>query len=482
MNRSDRKRSILAPKQWLPDPHSPVRILVIMALSVYVAELMVMLILTQLPPMPVLAEAFLDSTILIVLISPALFFFLFLPIIRHMKRREQAETSLRKNRDLLQNIFNGISDPLLMLDDQLKVKMINAAAIRYYNMADREIVDQPCHITLMGEDLPCDECEVPLKIRENDNLTFERKGLFDSNRIEQVVMYRSANSGNRPGATIVRVTDVTEARILENQVRQRERMASLGLLISGVAHEINNPNSFISFNLPILKEYLEEILPIIDAHAAQDPDLEISNMTYDEFRKDLLKILENIVHGSRRIDTIVSKLKEFSRMQDSQNLRKINVNKVLDKVVALADSQIKRMVKKFEMDVPPDLGKVYTDGQAIEQMVLNLLINACQAADKSNSWVSLEARIQPDPPYAICIEVTDNGCGMEDDTLKHIFDPLFTTKGPREGTGLGLYICHNLAEGLGGQIEVQSEAGQGSTFRLLLPDLLKNPPVPEIAN
>ncbi len=456
-------------------PHSPLRTLGIIALSVFVGEILVMFILAALPQFPVVLEAIVDSTMLIVLISPALFFFLFLPIIRHVERRKQAEDGLRKNRDLLQTIFNGMSDPLLLLDAQLRVKMINTAAIHYYNIDHRKILDQPCSKALMGEDRACEECEIPKTIKENKNLTLERKGLFDPNRVEQVAIYRSATKPGRPGTTIIRITDVTEARILEKQVRQRERMASLGLLISGVAHEINNPNNFISFNLPILKEYLEEITPILDAHADQHPDIEFANMTYDEFREDLFRILENIVHGSHRINKIVSKLKEFSRIQDARQLRKVNINTLLKKVAALVDSQIQRMVSKFELDVPPDLKELYTDGQAVEQLVLNFLINACQSADKPYSWVSLEARISPDPPYALCIEVTDNGCGMDDQTLGRIFDPLYTTKGPKEGTGLGLYICHNLAEGLGGKIEVQSNLGQGSTFRLMLPDLKKNP-------
>ena len=196
-------------------------------------------------------------------------------------------------------------------------------------------------------------------------------------------------------------------------------------------------------------------------------------MTYEEFRRDLFKIMENIVHGSHRIDTIVNKLKEFSRIQDTRTISRVHLKTVLDRVVALADSQIKRMVQRFELEVPAELPEVHTDSQAIEQIILNLLINACQAADKNNSWVSLEASLNPDPPYALCIDVSDNGSGMPEDTLKHIFDPLFTTKGPNEGTGLGLYICHNLAEGLGGKIEVESIPGQGSTFHLMLPDLKK---------
>lgn len=456
-------------------PHGPMRILGVIALSVFVGEMLVMFILSAMPELPVVLEAVVDSSMLIVVISPALYFFLLLPIIRHVRRREHAEASLRRNRDLLQTVFNGMSDPLILLDEQLRVKMINTAAMDYYSMGDREILEQPCHVALMGEDLPCEECDIPANIKENQNLTFERKGLFDPNRTEQVVMNRSVGTATRPGTTIVRISDVTESRILEKQVQQRERMASLGLLISGVAHEINNPNNFISFNLPILKDYIEEITPILDAHARRNPELEMANMRYDEFKRDLFKILENMVHGSCRIDTIVSKLKAFSRIQDSQKLRKVNLNVVLNKVVAVADSQIKQMITKFEMDVPPNLKEVYTDGQAIEQMVLNLLINACQAADKPNSWVCLEARIQPDPPFALCIEISDNGCGMDEQTLNHVFEPLFTTKSPDEGTGLGLFICHNLTEGLGGRIEAQSEPGLGSTFRLMLPDLKKNP-------
>ena len=444
-------------------------------MSIFIGETAVMFILAILPAMDLVPEAFVDSTLLIVLISPALFYFLFVPIIRHVQGRERAEADLRQNRDLLQTVFNGISEPLILLDERMRVQMVNAAAKAYFKMDNRPAIDQPCHKALLCAERPCQECEIPEKLKNENHLVFERKGIFNPNRIEQVVIYRAADLTGHSSATIIRITDVTEARILEKQVNQRERMASLGLLISGVAHEINNPNTFISFNLPILKEYLEQILPVLDDHAGRESDFEISNMAYPEFRRDLFKIVENIVHGSHRIDNIVTKLKEFSRIQDSQTVRNVNIKTVLDRVVALADSQIKRMVKSFELEVPTGLPEVHTDSQAIEQIVLNLLINACQAADKSNSWVSLEASLNPDPPYALSIEVSDNGSGIQEDTLKRIFDPLFTTKGPNEGTGLGLYICHNLAEGLGGKIDVQSIPGQGSTFRLMLPDLRSNP-------
>ena len=115
---------------WLMTPHSPIRILGTIAIAVFIGETMVMLIIALMPPMPVFTEAFVDSSLLIVVISPALYWFLFRPLLRHVREREAAERSLRKNRDLLQTVFNGISEPLILLDKEMRVKMINTAASR----------------------------------------------------------------------------------------------------------------------------------------------------------------------------------------------------------------------------------------------------------------------------------------------------------------------------------------------------------------
>lgn len=456
-------------------PTSPLRVLGTMAIAIFIGEFigdaLVMGILAILPPISAIPEVFIDATMLIVVISPALYLFMFQPIIRQVKQRENAEQHVRKSNTLLQTIFNGISDPLVLMDKDLKVMMINKAAGEYYQIKDQFIDGKPCHTLFMCEDEPCPECEIVRQMEKNTNHVFERKGLFDPSRTEQVVIYRSDDQYNHLGAAILKITDVTEAKALERQMHQRERLASLGLLISGVAHEINNPNTFISFNLPILMDYLHEIVPIIDAYADTHEGFEVANMPYAQFKEDLFKLIKNITHGSRRIDNIVSQLKEFSRLRDVRTLSEVNIASCLDKAVMLATSQIKRMTRNFEMVVPPDLPPFVTDSQAIEQIVLNLLINACQAVDKSDSWVRLRAYPASREPYALCLEISDNGCGMDEFTLKHIFDPLFTTKGSSTGTGLGLYVCHNLVDGLGGEIAVETKVGEGSTFKVTIPDL-----------
>lgn len=105
---------------------------------------------------------------------------------------------------------------------------------------------------------------------------------------------------------------------MERELIQSEKLASLGLLISGIVHEIKNPNNFISFNMPILRDYIRDILPVLDDHAARDPGYEVQGMPYADFRVDILKLIENVEHGSARINTTVAKLKEFSRRKDER--------------------------------------------------------------------------------------------------------------------------------------------------------------------
>jgi signal transduction histidine kinase len=241
------------------------------------------------------------------------------------------------------------------------------------------------------------------------------------------------------------------------------------VLVTSIAHEINNPNNFISFNVPILRDYIQAMIPIIDEYAAGKSDLELCNMTYAEFRKDINKLLDNIEHGSGRINSVVSNLREFSLDKDKKPQKRINIQEVIERVMAICKNKIKKTVKSFDKNIPENMPQIYTDPYALEQVLINLLVNAAQAADKEDSRVKLEVSVGNGEHDHTIITVSDNGCGMDEQIRLKIFDPFFTTKSPAEGTGLGLYICHNLIADLGGQIEVESEPGQGSTFKVVLP-------------
>jgi signal transduction histidine kinase len=143
---------------------------------------------------------------------------------------------------------------------------------------------------------------------------------------------------------------------------------------------------------------------------------------------------------------------------------------VVDRALSICRAQIKRTVKSLSADIPLDLPPVWAHAHSLEQILINLLVNAAQAADKEDSRIELSARVTDRWIERLVIEVSDNGRGMDEETRQRIFDPFFTTKPRPEGTGLGLYVVRTLVEALHGRIEVESTPGQRSIFRVILPD------------
>lgn len=391
--------------------------------------------------------------------------------LRQVERElRNSDERLRHNIELLQKIVDGITDPLLLLNGEGNLTMINNAAIAYYGKQEATaLFGKPCFEGLREREDVCPGCDYPFASVVNEPLTFERKGITDPKRVESVTVYPVFGTGGKRESVIIKVTDVTQARQMEKQILQHQKLASLGLMTSGIAHEINNPNSFIYFNIPILRQYLQALMPILDEHAALHPDFEILHMSFNELRDDLFKLLGNMEHGSHRINRIVGALKGFVRKREAEGMQTVEIRPLIDKVVAVCDAEIRRKIRSFKLQMPEDLPTIRSDPEAIEQVLLNLLINAIQACDKEDSRVTLSVIPGRYDEGKLRIEVSDNGCGIDDVDKERIFDPFFTTKSSSEGTGLGLYICHHQMDALGGSIEVESSVGEGTTFRVLIP-------------
>ena len=307
-------------------------------------------------------------------------------------------------------------------------------------------------------------------MQRRENLTFERQGVVDAERLERITIFPVTEADDAAGGAIIRICDITEEKRFEQQLIQSEKMASLGILVSSIGHEINNPNNFITFNIPILREYLEALTRISDQYADTQPDFELFHMSYDEFRRDIFKLVDNIEHGASRISNFVSNLREFSQGNGNREKVWLELPAVIDKVLSICRSQIKKRVRDFRVDIPDSQPRIYADEYSMEQVLLNLIVNAVQAADKADATVRVSASTGATWRDTTIITVSDNGCGIERKKLGKIFNPFYTTKSASEGTGLGLYVCHNLVQRLGGRIEVESRKGQGSTFTIFLPD------------
>jgi signal transduction histidine kinase len=392
-------------------------------------------------------------------------------LMAEINERIRVQAQIEHSKAMLQAIFDGIPDPLILMDANMKVKMVNRTAADYYDLAQpQDLIEEICHLAFRQSPDPCEGCEVSAAISSRKNISFERKGFMDPDRLEHVFVYPVKGKNGQSDDVLLRISDITEQRMFEKQLMQSEKMASLGTMVSSIAHEINNPNSFISFNIPILKDYIKELMPIVDTYAKTHPNLEIGQMVYPEFRKDISNLLDNIAHGSERISSFVLNLKEFSQVKDKVTEEWIDLNSVIEKVLSICGVQLKRTVSIFITNIPENLPRIWTDPYALEQILLNLLVNAVQAAEKKDSRVELSVEVRDSWLDRTKLEVKDNGCGIDQKAIPNIFDPFFTTKSGAGGTGLGLYVTHNLVESLRGRLEVDSTPDQGSTFRVILPD------------
>lgn len=259
---------------------------------------------------------------------------------------------------------------------------------------------------------------------------------------------------------------------MSNQLLQSEKLASIGLLAAGVAHEINNPICFISSNLNILKSYVDSLLRLIDEYALLEANapadmLERIDETKREIdllflRQDVMELIGESIDGSGRVRKIVQDLRDFSHPGDSE-WQQVNLNTVLDSALNLAWNEIKHKAEVIkDYDDVPMVECLYLQ---INQALLNLLVNAAQAIGEKGQ-ITLRTRRQNE---WVTISVIDNGHGIPPGNIEKIFDPFFTTKPVGKGTGLGLSASYGIITKHGGRIVADSAEGKGAAFTVWLP-------------
>lgn len=260
------------------------------------------------------------------------------------------------------------------------------------------------------------------------------------------------------------------------QLLQSEKMASIGQLAAGVAHEINNPVGYIGSNLATLMGYVEDLMKLLQLYEASDAVLlDQHNKIYQEIseqkervdieylKEDLNALISESQEGVARVKQIVRDLKDFSHVDEAE-WQYADVHKCLDSTLNIVHNEL-----KYKADIVKD----YADLPLIEcmpsqlnQVIMNLLVNAAHAIEQ-HGVITVRTRMQSDSQ--VCIEISDTGKGIQPEHMSKLFDPFFTTKPVGQGTGLGLSLSYGIIEKHGGTIEVDSKAGKGTSFRILLP-------------
>ena len=260
-----------------------------------------------------------------------------------------------------------------------------------------------------------------------------------------------------------------------NQLLQSEKMASIGQLAAGIAHELNNPIGFVHSNLGTLENYLRDVMEIIDAYdqtlaTGGEPAAQVARMThlkaerdFNYLREDIGQLLSESKDGLSRVRKIVQDLKNFSHVSE-QEWQWADLHQGLESTLNIVWNELKykcQVVKEFG-----DIPEVYCLISQLNQVFMNLLVNAGHAIE-SKGVITIRTRRQGSD--AVCIEISDTGKGIAPEHLNRIFEPFFTTKPVGKGTGLGLSLAYGIVDKHHGHIEVESQLGSGTTFRVILP-------------
>jgi two-component system NtrC family sensor kinase len=257
-----------------------------------------------------------------------------------------------------------------------------------------------------------------------------------------------------------------------NQLLQSEKLASIGQLAAGVAHEVNNPIGFVNSNLGTLQGYATDLLNLLQRYEALEPELSPASrervatakaqIDLAYVRDDMLALIAESIEGTGRVRRIVQDLRDFSRPSNAQ-WQLADVHQGLESTLNVVANEI-----KYKADVVRDYGAlpaIECLPQQLNQVFLNLLVNAAQAIPERGT-ITLRTRVDGEH---VLISIQDNGCGIPPDIRERIFDPFFTTKPVGKGTGLGLSVTYGIVEKHRGGIELDSLPGQGTTFTVRLP-------------
>ncbi|HWH87063.1 MAG TPA: ATP-binding protein [Pseudomonas sp.] len=268
--------------------------------------------------------------------------------------------------------------------------------------------------------------------------------------------------------------EIDERKQLESQLVQSEKLASLGQLAAGVAHEINNPIGFISSNLGTLDGYFKQLLSLrdacqtlgqaLDGESAARLEQLCKDVDLDFLLEDIPVLIRESKDGIGRVGQIVKDLKDFSRVDSNQQWQWANLQQGIESTLNIVASELKYKADLIKEYQPlPDIECLPSQ---INQVIMNLVVNAAQAMGPERGTITLRIGQQQETAW---VEVADTGAGIAPDILQKIFDPFFTTKPVGQGTGLGLSLSYGIVKKHGGEISVRSEPGVGTTFRVELP-------------
>jgi PAS domain S-box-containing protein len=289
--------------------------------------------------------------------------------------------------------------------------------------------------------------------------------------VEAIAKLVEAAAGDMEMITLI---DATERVLAEERERTRretliqtEKLASLGILVAGVAHEINNPNYTIAINADIIADAWRSVSPIIERELSDRAIDLVGGMEWGEARTQIPLLLSGIAAASRDIESIVKGLKDFSRAEENPVPEEVSVNQVVKASLALLSNYVKKATRNLRLSLVEDLPPARAHFQRLQQVIVNLVQNSCQALTDPEQAIGVATSYDP-VSGIVTIEVEDEGRGMRPEELARVKDPFYTTKQRIGGVGLGVSISDSIVAEFGGRLDYESSPGIGTRARVTL--------------
>lgn len=402
----------------------------------------------------------------------------YLLILRDITERRLASEALRQSETRFRQIFELTDDAIILLQaDSLALLDINGVTAKLFGYPPEELHSRGLGCILQGEGYPKVMARLD-GIAPGESLQLDDLPGLRQDGSEFVLSLRIKRT--RLGDTDIlyctlrdvsdRVRLEAEARELQSKLIQVNKMTSLGLMVSGVAHEINNPNNFILTNAQLLERSWQDARKVLREYCRDNGDILLGGIAFSQLDSHSDQLFGGIVDGSRRIGDIVKNLKGFARQESVDLDRRVDINQVAQAAISILWHEIARFTAKFHFDPGVGLPPVRGNRQQLGQVVVNLLMNACQALPDKQSRVRLQTFFDREAGEVV-VMVEDAGSGMSAEAARQALEPFFTTKSEAGGTGLGLSISRSIVKDHQGSLEFSSVPGEGTTFFLKLPAL-----------
>ncbi len=397
-------------------------------------------------------------------------------VARDISKLKEDEEALRLSEERFRQIFEQKEEAVVIFRaGTVEVLDANPAAVSLYGYSLEEMKEggislfsSPGEQFRIEQEIRGVKPDVPLLVDEVRHRKKDGTPIIVSIRGQSIQLQEGQVSYCTFRNITARVRAEEEAKIRQAQLIHANRMTSLGTMVSGVAHEINNPNNLIMFNAPMIRAAWADAERVLESHYRENGNFSLGGLPYSEMRQVVPKLIAGITESSGRIRNIVGKLKNFSR-RDKENLEcRIDLNETIRGAVAILNHEIVKGCRNFHLDLAENLPMVKGCAQQLEQVMINLLMNSLQALPDKTKGIRATTSVNRETGL-VEVRVIDEGVGIPPEAMNRLSEPFFSTKLDSGGLGLGLSISSSIVLEHNGSLEFTSEVGKGTTARLAFP-------------